>query len=117
VTIFSRQAISNGATLKLKEIQMNKLSSALLTFCLMATGSLALAETPKAMDSMEKNSMSKDNTGQYPMKKDAMDQGSMKKDTMEKGAMTKKKHAKKMRKPEQDGKMERGGGMTMERTK
>jgi hypothetical protein len=109
VTIFSRQAISNGATLKLKEIQMNKLSSALLTFCLMATGSL--------MDSMEKNSMSKDNTGQYPMKKDAMDQGSMKKDTMEKGAMTKKKHAKKMRKPEQDGKMERGGGMTMERTK
>lgn len=81
---------------------MNKLSSALLALCLAATGSLALAQTPKAMDSMEQNSMSK---------------GSMDKGVMENGAMTRKKHSKNTRKPKQDSKMEQGGSMTMERTK
>ncbi|MEN6584978.1 MAG: hypothetical protein ABFE02_02865 [Sulfuricella sp.] len=78
---------------------MNKISSLLLSLCLMCAGSLAFA-----MDSMDKNGA---------MEKDTMSKDAMKKE----GAMMKaqpKKMQKKNDKMEQGEKMERGDGMSME---
>ena len=88
---------------------MNKLSSALLSICLMCTASLAFAMEPM------------DNSGN--MEKGAMEKGTMGKDAMKnehmnkEGAMMKakpKKMHKQKDKMEQGGKMEHGGSMPME---
>jgi pentapeptide MXKDX repeat protein len=77
---------------------MNKISSVLLSLCLMCTGSLAYAA-----DSMDKNGA---------MDKDAMSKDAMKKEPMKKEDAMMKAQPKKMQK--QDDKMEHGGSMSME---
>ena len=77
---------------------MNKISSLILSLCLMCAASLAFAMEP--MDkggAMEKDSVSKD---------------AMKKDTMKKDGAMMKAAPKKMDK--KDDKMEPAGGMAME---
>lgn len=84
---------------------MNKISSALLSLCLMSTAGLSFAMEPMDKNAaMEKGAMAKD-----AMKKEAMAQ---------EGAMMMKAKPKKMEKQndkmEKDGKMEHGGSMAME---
>jgi pentapeptide MXKDX repeat protein len=83
---------------------MNKISSVLLSLCLMCTGTLAFS-----MDSMDKNGA---------MEKSTMSKEVMKKEPMNKeGAMMKakpKKMQKQNDKMEQGSKMEHGAGMSME---
>jgi pentapeptide MXKDX repeat protein len=100
------QTICNDATNKSKEIQMNRLSSIILSMCLVTSSSLALAMDDMSMDkgamskdSMSKDAMNKDGMGKDSMdkkkpmqNKDAMHKDSMKKDAMEmKGTMGKDK--------------------------
>ncbi len=84
---------------------MNKISSTLLSLCLMCSASLAFAMEPMDKhDAMEKGAMSKDAMKKEPMTKD--------------GAMMMKAQPKKTEKQndkmEKGDKMEHGGSMTME---
>jgi len=83
---------------------MNKISSALLSLCLLSTASLTFAMEPMDKSgAMEKSAMSKDAMKMEPMKKE--------------GAMMKaqpKKMQKHNDKMEQGGKMEHGDSMAME---
>lgn len=84
---------------------MNKISTTLLSLCLMCTASLSFAMEPMDKhEAMEKGAMTKD-----AMKKEA---------TASEGAMMMKAKPKKSEKQndkmEKDGKMEHGGSMTME---
>ena len=78
---------------------MNKITSTLLSLCLMCTASLAFAMEPMDKgEAMEKGAMSKDAMKKEPVAKE--------------GAMMMKAQPKKMKK--QDDKMEKGGSMAME---
>jgi len=87
---------------------MNKFYYALLSLCLMNSGSLALAQSGMAMDDMnkgamsmekkDKDSMDKGSMGNGSMKKEPMDNGMMKKDSMDNDKMNHKTHPMKLHK-------------------
>jgi len=56
---------------------MKKFYYALLSICLMSSGSLALTQTALAMDDMNKGAMSMANKDKGSMDKDSMGNGSM----------------------------------------
>jgi pentapeptide MXKDX repeat protein len=68
---------------------MKKLSHNLLALCLIASGSLVLAQSAAAMEPTEKGAMTKDSMKKDTMKKDAMGKDSMTKDSMKKDTMEK----------------------------
>jgi pentapeptide MXKDX repeat protein len=85
------QTICNDAIYLIKkEIQMNKFTSVLLSFCLAASANFAFAQDSMSMDkgAMSKDAMGKDTMGKDTMgKKKPMKKKSMKKDSISKDSM------------------------------
>lgn len=93
---------------------MTKLSSALLSCCLMAFAGASLAQGGTAMDDKGHGAMTMQKMDKPPMEKGAKEGGMMKPAAGQTGEMKPKDGGKAMTKTKPDGKMEQGAMQRMQ---